>query len=265
MLIAIGGIGWLDVVTGAEIGMSLFYLAPVAVTAWFVGLRPGIALAVVAASAWYASDLTWHAETIAISSWNGFTRLAIYVGTSVLLSLLHADRRRLHALLSSAEQSARTDPLTGLANSRSFYERLRDELPRLQRRPSVATLAYLDVDNFKRVNDQLGHAVGDVVLKSIADALRASLRAGDFAARLGGDEFAIVLWDTNLENAESVAARIVAAVEHIAEQYPGTGLGSSIGLSELDPAKDVEAALRAADAAMYAIKSRRKADKSRHA
>ena len=239
--------------------MSLFYLAPIAVTAWFVGRTPAAALAVTAAALWFASDISARgSDMLVISSWNGFTRLIIYLSSALLLALLRRDRDQLRKILLSAEQSARTDPLTGLANSRAFYERLREEIPRLQRSDTAVAVVYLDIDNFKRINDRHGHSTGDDVLKEIAHELRGTTRAGDLVARLGGDEFAIALWDTVLPDAREMARRIVHAVDRVSLSYPGTGLGASIGIAMLEGHSSIDDAIRAADAAMYETKAARK-------
>ncbi len=252
-------IGWLDYATGPDYGMSLFYLGPVAITAWYCGIGAGMVLAAAAATLWYVSDVTTHmGVTYFVSLWNGFTRLVIYVSTAVLLALLRADRARLRELLKTAESNARTDSLTGLANSRAFYERLEQETKRRER--DAVTIAYIDVDNFKRVNDRYGHSKGDDVLKEVADALRAIIRGGDLAARIGGDEFAIAMWATTTEaSASAFEHRLANALAPVIEKYPNTGLDASVGFATLQADANVDAVLRAADEAMYAAKAARKA------
>lgn len=260
MLAAVGVIGWFDVYTGPDYGMSLFYLAPVGLTAWHVGLRASVGLAIVAAILWYSSELLTHSGvSLEVASWNGFTRLVIYMGSAITLALLRADRTRMRELLALAESSARTDSLTGLANSRAFYERLHDEIPRLQRYDRPVTIAYVDVDNFKRVNDRFGHARGDEVLKEIAGVLRSTVRASDLAARLGGDEFALAMWDTAGDHARAFEERLAAALAPLLERYPDTGLGASVGWATLRAGATVDDVVHAADEAMYAAKAARKA------
>ncbi len=255
---SIAAIGALDVASGAAYGMSLFYLAPVAIASWRISMRVGLALAVVAALLWFFSELSDGPYPVSATLWNGFTRLVIYCGAAAVLASLRADRRRMHELLVSAESSARTDPLTGLANSRAFNESLRAETTRLKRYGKALTIAYIDIDNFKCVNDQHGHSKGDDVLKQIADALRGTVRAGDLAARLGGDEFAVALWETSADQLHGFEDRLRAALTPIASQFPGTGLGASIGFAVLGPNASFDDAIKAADEAMYAAKAARK-------
>ena len=126
--------------------------------------------------------------------------LGVWVGNSVahmaafatIIALL-SSLRRSHA---AERRLARTDPLTGIANPRSFVEAANAELERQLRFQRPLTVAYLDLDNFKTVNDRFGHRTGDEVLSAVARALRESTRATDHLARLGGDEFAVLMPET---------------------------------------------------------------------
>jgi len=99
------------------------------------------------------------------------------------------------------EREADADPLTGLANHRAFHDRLRTEVERAQRYGRPLSLACLDVDGFKDVNDQFGHQAGDKVLREVAARLTTVARSADLVARIGGDEFAILLPETTAEAA----------------------------------------------------------------
>src|SRR5207253_7376812 len=107
---------------------------------------------------------------------------------------------------------ARTDPLTGAANARTFYESVALEAERATRAGRPLTLAYLDLDNFKRLNDRLGHAAGDAALVDLVRMIRPGLRAPDVLARLGGDEFALLLPDTDAEGAVALLTRMQEAL-----------------------------------------------------
>ncbi len=261
---AIGLIGWVDYATGPEVGFSLFYLAPVALTGWALGEKAGLFAALAAAASWLLADMGWRGPGyLPISLWNGFTRLVIYGGFGLGLARLQRGRVeleqmnvRLREALAREQDLSRTDSLTGLTNARGLLERLESALPRLRRSGSVGCLACLDLDNFKLVNDRFGHAAGDALLRQVASAMRQTVRAGDLAARVGGDEFAILLWDTGPEAAHAVAARLLARVQELGAAYPGTNLGASIGVAVLQPVPaTTDLALRAADKAMYAAKS----------
>ncbi len=124
------------------------------------------------------------------------SRLLMLLAMAAMVVRIREDRQRLKAvnaqlaeLLTGAEKLARTDPLTGLPNRRAFLERLSEELMRARRNAAPVCIAYLDVDNFKHLNDQRGHLEGDEFLRHIAAAIKDTVRATDVAARLGGDEF----------------------------------------------------------------------------
>ena len=156
------------------------------------------------------------------------------------------------------QQLAQTDSLTTLLNRRAFTKILAQEIMRSRRYGLAFTLAYLDVDNFKQVNDQLGHAEGDRLLKKIAHALIQEQRAGDYHSRLGGDEFAILLIQTNREQATPALQRLFAQLSGL--QLPTVSVGFSIGAVTFDATlpPSAEKALSAADKLMYAAKSKGK-------
>lgn len=258
---AVGAIGWLDYTTGPDIGFSLFYLIPIAAAAWLVGRGAGMALAVVAAGLWLLADLAWRGPGLsAISQWNGFTRLVIYFSFAVLIAVVREDRDRLGALnaqlgiaLGAESRLARTDRLTDLGNSRNFFEHLALDLD-AKRVPLC--VAFIDIDNFKLVNDLHGHDAGDELLRRIAVDLRDVIRGSDVAARMGGDEFAILFRGVGQEDASRIAARIIDRVRIAGAQYPGAAIGASVGLAWFSsPPSDPEQVMRAADAAMYEAKA----------
>lgn len=106
------------------------------------------------------------------------------------------------------KEMAMTDALTGLSNRRHFFEHLQQELCRRQRYPEAISLFIIDIDFFKKINDNYGHQTGDLVIAEFATILKSSLRRSDLAARLGGEEFAVLLPDTSKEDALQVAYRI---------------------------------------------------------
>jgi diguanylate cyclase (GGDEF)-like protein len=108
---------------------------------------------------------------------------------------------------------ARTDFVSGAYNARFFHELLQMEIDRIRRQPHPFTVVYIDLDDFKRVNDLFGHRVGDSVLRYVTEVLRASLRKTDFVARLGGDEFALLLPSARQADAGVVLAKVHAALE----------------------------------------------------
>ena len=151
---------------------------------------------------------------------------------------------------------ARHDALTGLANRTVLTERASVALRRAQRRHAHAALLYIDLDNFKIVNDTMGHAAGDRLLVTIADRLKSCLRVSDTAARLGGDEFAIVLEDLADESeTDGIATRILEEVlKGVEIDGKEVFVGASIGIATSDRAATSDDLLRNADVAMYAAK-----------
>lgn len=154
---------------------------------------------------------------------------------------------------------ARTDPLTGLLNRRAFMEEIARCAERLEREVMPGTLIFIDLDNFKVVNDQLGHDAGDRALTQFAALLRNLVRPTDLVARLGGDEFAVWLNGadrlTAAERAEQLRIMVPREMaEAIGSHQPR--LGVSIGIASRDPGSEesIDSMLRRADAAMYEVK-----------
>ncbi len=155
------------------------------------------------------------------------------------------------------------DPLTGLPNRVLFQDRLWHALNRGKRECTPTCVLIIDLDNFKAINDELGHPTGDRVLVAFADRLRSVLRASDTAARLGGDEFSIVCENTEPGDAEVLAGRLRGAVtEPLQINGIPVRLGISIGVGATpggaDPEEAYERVVREADDAMYADKSGRR-------
>jgi diguanylate cyclase (GGDEF)-like protein len=170
-------------------------------------------------------------------------------------------RQQLNALETSREELnhlARHDALTGLPNRRAFQDRLEHALARAQRSGERFALLFIDVDNFKTINDRWGHEGGDVVLKIVAMRLDATTRKADAVARMGGDEFVVLLDNpAHREDIATIAEKLLDSV-HSPIQYGGQELhvGFSIGISQYPEDGNTAAALMArADQAMYETKS----------
>jgi diguanylate cyclase (GGDEF)-like protein/PAS domain S-box-containing protein len=172
----------------------------------------------------------------------------------VVMALDMSVVRRLHQQL---ESQAITDALTGLLNRRGFYQALESSLSRIQRSGQRMAVLYLDLDGFKRINDSLGHAAGDELLKRVGEQLKASLRPYDRLARMGGDEFTALL--DSLEHPEDAARIAEKLIEQVSIRYTLDGvdvtLGASVGIACFpECGQTVEGLLRAADMAMYEAK-----------
>jgi diguanylate cyclase (GGDEF)-like protein len=147
------------------------------------------------------------------------------------------------------------DPLTGLANRELFRNRLDQALAHSRRSGQPIAVAYVDLDNFKDVNDTFGHDAGDRVLVSVAERLSNSIRPGDTAARLGGDEFAVLLPTVeNKATVDAIAERLHRSFEKAFPQAPTIRLTATIGTALSGPETDPESLLETADKAMYAAK-----------
>ena len=195
--------GLLDYLTGYELAFSLFYLFPIALVTWYTSTRLGLAMAVISAVILSVADVlagnTYSQALIPV--WNSIMRLGVFVIVVSLLSVVKRDLERETNL-------ARLDPATGAVNSRFFKNLLRFEMERLNRYQHPFSLIYIDLDNFKVVNDQLGHSAGDLALRTVVACAKSHLRNTDIIARLGGDEFALLLPETNKSAIQTVVAKI---------------------------------------------------------
>jgi diguanylate cyclase (GGDEF)-like protein len=177
-------------------------------------------------------------------SW-GFASLLMLVGLAVATSL-RTVTRELATLAQRFAQEAVVDDLTGLLNRRGWRYTAPRELARAARSGNPITLVTLDLDNFKELNDELGHARGDQALRDTAERIRATLRAGDVVARLGGDEFVALLTNSTLTGS-------LAAIERLREATP-TREAFSSGIAVWDRKEDLSSLLRRSDLALYAAK-----------
>jgi diguanylate cyclase (GGDEF)-like protein len=248
LLIALG-LGFLDYISGYELSFSIFYLLPVCFAAWYISVEAGILLSWVCAAIWQISNyLAGEVFTSpAIPYWNAVSRLGSFIVVTILLTRLK------HALEHERAQ-ARSDFLTGVLNSRAFDQLATAEIQRSARYNHPLTLAYIDLDNFKLVNDQFGHSTGDALLKSVARTISDNLRASDYIARLGGDEFAILMTETGAEAALNVIARLQALMEEQMQKnrWPIT---TSVGIVTcLKPPPSVDRLIQMADEQMYTCK-----------
>ena len=183
------------------------------------------------------------------------------------LVVLLGEVQRLQAELAAArtkvkelEATADIDAVTGIFNRRGFDRELKRSLAYVKRYGTRGALFYIDLDGFKPVNDQHGHAAGDAVLRAIAAMLTRSVRASDTIARLGGDEFSLILWNLNEGDATAKAWALEAAISEAGIEWEGQalGVGASIGFAMLGPADELADVLAKADHAMYARKTERK-------
>lgn len=165
-------------------------------------------------------------------------------------------RERATRQAEASAHAAIVDPVSGLFNRRYFHERLDEEIQRAQRHKTPVALLMIDIDDFKRINDQFGHVAGDTVIKGVSDILRRSVRKFDLCTRFGGEEFAIVMPGSGPENSSSVAERIRQRIEEFQPEdrgLAGLRVTASIGLS-VSHGLSARELIDQADQALYSAK-----------
>jgi diguanylate cyclase (GGDEF)-like protein len=247
-LVAVVGIGWVDFNSGIYLSFALFYLVPIGFVTAYAGRAPGIMTAVVCTAFGLTGDLYQDAAGL-LPFWNAAMRLGVFIVVVLVLARLREAHQREREL-------ARTDPLTGVANYRWFGEEAQREMYSSRRYGGPLSLAYIDLDGFKAVNDRHGHGAGDSVLRVVADTLRSCLRPTDLVARLGGDEFVVLLPHTDCDAAELALDRVL---NRLAEDPHAMGVGFSIGVIQLHNAVgSIDDLLGLADERMYEAKAAKK-------
>lgn len=250
-VVAVALIGWADYVTGPDIGFSLFYLIPIVICGWYAGRSAGIVVGFAAAIAWFAADASSR-QRYGVSIWNGFTRLVIFGTQAWMMARLRADREQLKMRVRHEARLARTDFGTALPNLRAFTEVADRDLKIARDSGWPVCLLYIDLDDFKQVNDSFGHTRGDEVLRGVGAAILASIRGDDLPARIGGDEFVVLLLNVEMVVAERIAKRIHAEIADAAEDIAITATIGAAYFSK--PPESAAALLSAADETMYAAK-----------
>ena len=254
-IVIVGFLGLIDYVTGNELTLSLFYLLPIVFVTWLVDRNTGLFLS-------FISGLTLlSAETAAGQTYsrpifyvlNTLVRTSFYVVVVYLITELQQSRRE-------EQLAARTDYVTGAVNARYFNELLQMEISRIRRYPHPITLVYLDIDNFKLINDLFGHSIGDDVLRCIATELKSQLRITDTVARLGGDEFVLLLPSTRQPESRLVVSKVYAnLIEKMRERnWPVTFSMGAVSC-EFSP-YSAEQLVNMADELMYEVKNSTKND-----
>jgi diguanylate cyclase (GGDEF)-like protein len=242
-------IGCIDFLIRYEIGLSVFYVLPIALITWFTSRWFGIAASLTSALVWFSADVASKGAYLhpLILGWNTLIRLTFFVIITFLLAALRKAAQREREL-------ARLDYLTGAVNPRFFFQLAHVEIDRLQRYRHPFTLAYIDLDNFKTVNDRLGHATGDQVLRTVVSAVKKNIRRTDSVARLGGDEFALLLPETNQESACVVLSKIQEDIleEMRINNWPVTVSVGVLTCPVAPPSTD--ALVSMADDLMYSVK-----------
>ena len=237
-----------DLRTGIDIRFSIFYWLPIAAVTWRAGRGWGLAAAGTSAVArlWSESQGLFTHDSASVALLD-FLFYFISYGTLCLLLA------KLRDLLDLMEGMAHTDQVTGIPNARAFHAAIQREIALSAKTGLPLSLAYMDVDNFKKVNDHFGHEAGDDLLRRLVPAARTAMRAGDMMARLGGDEFAILLPSTGEEEAATAVERLRGNLGDEAKWPCPVTL--SVGIITVSKGiYTVEEILHAADALMYEVK-----------
>lgn len=251
LFVLVGAVTALDWFTGDLASPEAFYAVLILCVVWMSGPRSGLLAAATASiSEVVVSRYGPSPLDMAPLIWNAVTHFGFYV----VLCVLVTGQRRLFA---ERERLVTVDPLTGALNRRAFMEIVEVEIVRAQRYGRPASCLYLDVDGLKAVNDTLGHAAGDELLRDFVSVLDTVVRSTDRVARLGGDEFAVFCPETSVAQAIVVSERILAGLD-AASQPAGRArpvLRASIGIVGVECGNEGPSALLArADEAMYLAK-----------
>jgi diguanylate cyclase (GGDEF)-like protein len=238
---------------GRLLEASVFFLIPISFLTWFVNRRAGFVASVASAVVILGTNIAspMHVSYPLVAYWNAL----IWLGFFLLMTLTVA---RLKVLYLGEKQLSRLDSLTHIANRLAFYEMATAEKNRAQRFGQPITLAYVDLDGFKEINDALGHDVGDKLLLWVARTIQKNIRQTDSAARMGGDEFALILPNTAKDAASRVLNKVLRKLNRRMQQnhWPVT---FSIGaVTFLTAPESLQGMIKRADDAMYSAKARGK-------
>ncbi len=244
----VGGVYLLNTRTPGELRLGILYVIPVLLAAWHDGMDWGIAFALATSLLRFSVGIDQMPASTLLDY-----RVLNEVAYLAVVGVAIAGLSQLRHTHSQLEQLATQDPLTNVLNARAFSQELAQELSRNRRYGRPLALIYLDLDDFKSVNDAHGHATGDAVLRLVADAMRGAVRQADVVGRLGGDEFGVLMPETDGDVAHAAANRLVTGIRTVFRGTPS--VTASIGVVAVSGTEaGTDELLRKADQAMYAAK-----------
>lgn len=245
-------VGIADALNGPNYSLVPFYLIPVVLAAWFVGRQAGYFISCVSALTWLVAEMAGrnYCQLDFPMYWNDFMELLLFLLAALVVSALKGSLER-------ENEISRTDHLTGMPNRRHYYELVAGEVRRNHRYDEPFTIAYIDIDNFKTVNDTRGHVEGDTLLRQVATIIAAAIRETDTVARIGGDEFALLLPETAGESALTVASKVRRQLKtDVEDRWP---VSFSMGMvTYLKSPATVDEVIGRADRLMYEVKEESK-------
>ena len=231
------------------VNLSLLFLMPIAFIAWYGSRNWSFTAALVCALKWLVSSLIFSHVDVhpIILIWNSFVRFAFYIIIIYILSMLKTTLR-------IQTELSNHDPLTNVFNTRAFYRITAQEKERARRYQHPLTICFIDVDDFKLINDQFGHSTGDMLLKIVADTIAKNIRSMDIVARMGGDEFTLLLPETDEKQAENAICKIRLLLDNAMKTNHWQVTFSMGVVSYYSPPVSVDEMLKKADALMYKAK-----------
>jgi len=241
-------IGFLDYLTGS-FPVSIFYLVPIGIITWYTGVQNGILSSIACALIYFFDSFTDQNTTTDtyLVYWNSLITLGYFL---IFMYGLH----KIKTVLQRERLHARTDCLTEVSNSKSFFEYADSEITRSRRFSRQLSIAYLDLDDLKTINKELGRRAGDELLRLVARTIHGILGNNDMVARLGGDEFAVLFPETSSEEAKAAMERVIDKLSR-ATTVIRTQLTFSIGVVTFTrPPSSVDEMIGLAESTMYSAK-----------